>query len=128
MSDKTISGPELKTTLTGLGLTPKWFAGRLNISMRTVVRWFDQEEIPEYAALELEHVRSLTRVEMRNVLAAWGNTGAVRTFRRDCDITPEHELSDEYAVPASWHRALTFRVVEQLRSNGKEKVTVGYWD
>jgi hypothetical protein len=126
VSDKTISGPELKTALTGLGLTPKWFAGRLDISMRTVVRWFDLEEIPEYAARELEHVRSLTRVEMRNVLAAWGNTGAVRTFRRDCDITHEHEL--EYAVPASWHRALTFRVVEQIRSNGKEKVTVGYWD
>lgn len=128
MSDKTISGPELKTTLTGLGLTPKWFAGRLSISMRTVVRWFDQEEIPEYAVRELEQVHTLTRVEMRNVLVGWGATGSVRTFRRDCDITPEHELASEYAVPASWHRALAFRVVEQLRSNGKENVTVGYWD
>jgi hypothetical protein len=128
VSDKTISGPELKTTLTGLGLTPKWFAGRLNISMRTVVRWFDQEEIPEYAARELEQVHSLTRTEMGNVLSGWGVTGAVRTFRRDCDITSEHELPNEYAVPASWHRALAFRVVEQLRSDGKENVTVGYWD
>lgn len=127
MSDKTISGPELKTTLTGLGLTPKWFAGRLSISMRTVVRWFDQEEIPEYAARELEQVYSLTRTEMDNVLAEWRTTGAVRTFRRNCDITPQHQLPSEYAVPASWHRALTFRVVEQLRYDG-EHVVVGYWD
>lgn len=127
MSDKTISGPELKTTLTGLGLTPKWFAGRLSISMRTVVRWFDQEKIPEYAARELEQVYSLTRTEMDNVLAEWRTTGAVRTFRRNCDITPQHQIPSECAVPASWHRALTFRVVEQLRYDG-EHVVVGYWD
>jgi hypothetical protein len=128
VSDKTISGPELKTTLTGLGLTPKWFAGRLNISMRTVVRWFDQAEVPEYAARELDLVHGLTRSEMRGVLESWESTGVVRTFRCSFDITPDHPRAGEYAMPASWHRALTFRVLEHLRASGKENVAVSYWD
>lgn len=128
VSDKTISGPELKTALTGLGLTPKWFAGRLNISMRTVVRWFDQDKIPETAARELDQVHSLTRSEMRGVLEGWESTGVVRTFRCSFDITPDHKLPSEYAMPASWHRALSFRVLEHLRASGKEGITVDYWD
>jgi hypothetical protein len=127
VSDKTISGPELKTTLTGLGLTPKWFAGHLNISMRTVVRWLDQDKIPEYAARELEQIHSITHSEMRDVFARWDSDGVVRTFRRNSDVTPDHALPAEYALPASWHRALTFRVVEQLRASGKGNITVEYW-
>lgn len=127
MSDKTISGPELKITLTGLGLTPKWFAGHLNISMRTVVRWLDQDRIPEYAARELEQIHGITRSEMSDVLHRWNTTGVVRTFRRNSDVTPDHALPAEYSLPASWHRALTFRVVEQLRADGNEKITVDYW-
>jgi hypothetical protein len=127
VSDKTISGPELKTTLTGLGLTPKWFAGHLNISMRTVVRWLDQEKIPEYAARQLEQIHGITRSEMRDVLTRWDSGGVVRTFRRNSDITSDHALPTEYSLPASWHRALTFRVVEHLRASGKENITVDYW-
>ena len=128
MSDKTISGPELKTTLTGLGLTPKWFAGHLSISMRTVVRWLDQDKIPEYAARQLEQIHGITRSEMRDVADRWDSSGGVvKTFRRNSDITSDHALH-EYALPASWHRALTFRVVEHLRASGKGKVTVDYLD
>lgn len=127
-SDKTISGPELKTVLTGLGLTPGWFADRLNVSMRTVVRWFDQGKVPEPAARELDQVHSLTRSEMREVLDGWRATGVVRTFRCSFDITPDHTLASEYAMPASWHRALSFRVLEHLRVSGEENINVQYWD
>lgn len=111
-------------TLTGLGLTPKWFAGHLNISMRTVVRWLDQDKIPEYAARELEQIHGITRTEMNGVLAGWCASGVVRTFRRNSDVTPDRALP---SLPASWHRALTFRVVEQLRASGNESITVDYW-
>lgn len=127
VSDKTISGPELKTTLTGLGLTPKWFSGHLNISMRTVVRWLDQEAIPKYAAEALEQIHSITRSEMRDVLTRWSQGGAVLTFRRNSDITSDHDPLAQYSLPASWHRALTFRVLEQLRASGEEEITVDYW-
>lgn len=126
MSDKAISGPELKTTLTGLGLTPKWFAGYLNISMRTVVRWLDQERIPEYAAKELELIHAVTRTEMIDVLTRGISSGVLRTFRRNSDVTSDHGLPAEYSLPASWHRALTFRAVEELRARG-DKITVDYW-
>ena len=126
MSDRAISGPELKTTLTGLGLTPKWFAGYLNISMRTVVRWLDQERIPEYAAKELDLIHAVTRTEMIDVLADGISSGVLRTFRRNSDVTSDHGLPAEYPLPASWHRALTFRAVEQLRSRGDKNITVDY--
>lgn len=122
----TISGPELKTTLTGLGLTPKWFAGHLNISMRTVVRWLDQDRIPDYAAKELTRVQGITRTEMIEVLTRGFASGVLTTFRRNSDITPDHAPS-EYSLPASWHRALTYRAVEQLRDSGRRDVTVDYW-
>lgn len=122
----TISGPELKTTLTGLGLTPKWFAGHLNISMRTVVRWLDQDRIPEYAAKELTKIHSLTRNEMIEVLTRGFTSGVLTTFRRNSDVKSDHTLA-EYSLPASWHRSLTFRAVEQLRASGRRDITVDYW-
>lgn len=121
MSDKIVSGPELKTTLTGLGLTPKWFASRLGVSMRTVIRWFDSAAIPDNAARELGLIYDFTLSEMRNVRTKYLNDGFVSTFRTSADI------SSGGSMPASWHRALAFRVVEHLRANDHD-VTVSYVD
>lgn len=107
-------------------MTPKWFAGHLNISMRTVVRWLDQDRIPEYAAKELTKIHSITRTEMIEVLTRGFTSGVLTTFRRNSDVNADHTLA-EYSLPASWHRALTFRAVEQLRSSGRQDVTVDYW-
>jgi len=109
--DEPMSGAQLKMTLQGLGLPPSWFAARLGVTMRTVVRWFDSKKIPERARTELQKVYDQTLEEMRTMAASVGdNETVLYTFRTDAESTGEW--------PASWHRSLTFRVAEHLKANG----------
>ena len=107
--DTTISGPEMKCTLQGLGIPPSWFADRVGVTMRTVVRWFDVDAVPDRAAAELATLNRRTLTEMHQVLSRSQDNGVVSTYRTDKDISD--------GLPASWHRALTFRVLDHLRSN-----------
>ena len=109
MDTTTISGPELKATLQGLGIPPSWFADRVGVTMRTVVRWFDVDAVPDRAAAELATLNRRTLTEMHHVLSRSQDNGVVSTYRTDKDISD--------GLPASWHRALTFRVLDHLRSN-----------
>lgn len=116
----TISGAMLKTTLGGLGLPPSWFASCMDVTMRTVVRWFDGDSIHPDVEEELELLCNRTLTEMRRMLKAVDTSNgkvALRTYRTD------EEFRSEW--PASWHRQLTFRVMEHLRAQGKT-VTVEY--
>lgn len=108
-NDTTISGPELKTTLQGLGIPPSWFADRVGVTMRTVVRWFDTDAVPARAASELDKLNASTLTEMRQVLSRSQKNGVVRTYRTDKDL--------DDGLPASWHRALTFRVIDHLKTH-----------
>lgn len=90
------------------------------------MRWLDQDRIPEYAAKELEVIYGITNTEMIDVLTRGWSSGVLQTFRRNSDVTSDHAFA-EYGLPASWHRALTFRAVEQLRASGRKNVTVDYW-
>jgi hypothetical protein len=109
MSDRVMSGAELKVQLTGLGLSPLWLAGQLGVAKRTVLRYFDRDEVPAEAADEIERVARLTRDEMSRVIYAMEN-GVVFTQRKGVQ-----ELN---SLPATWHRALTFRALEHVRSQG----------
>lgn len=107
-----ISGAELKVRLGGLGLPPTWFAERVGVTMRTVVRWFDGEDVSPNVADELENVSEITLKEMHKMVEKANivdNTVTLKTYRTD----------DEYSSriwPASWHRALTFRLLEHFRA------------
>lgn len=112
---KTITGAELKTRLGGLGLPPSWFADLMGVTMRTVVRWFDGGMVSPEVSVELEKLSDATIAEMQKMVAKVGDTDGVtlRTYRTD----DEYISGDGW--PASWHRALTFRVLDHLRAQGR---------
>ena len=115
----TMTGALLKVTLNGLGVAPSWFAERMGVTMRTVVRWFDGDPIPATVAPELEQLCERTVDEMRNMVEATepddDGTVVLRTYRTD-----QRFGSEEW--PASWHRMLTFRVAEHFRAQGNTVV------
>jgi hypothetical protein len=113
----TLSGAQLKVVLDGLGLPPSWFADRLNVTMRTVVRWFDGDPIPAKVGAELERLEATTVKEMHKVAKTASRKGVLHTYRVDSEFDSD--------MPATWHRALSFRVLEHLKANG-EDVKVQY--
>lgn len=130
MTVQAVSGAELKVQLTGLGLTPAWFAHRLQVTTRTVIRWFHARTIPEYAALELAQLLQLANHQVREAIVnmdrgdgrsrgPYGDlNGTLRTVRTNT-------VQDLNTLPATWHRCITFRALWLLR-NGGATVTVGY--
>lgn len=107
-----MSGAELKTRLGGLGLPPSWFGARVGVTMRTVVRWFDGADVAPEVAAEVEKLSAATLEEMRKMIGKLpdADTITLRTHRTDKTIKN---------WPSSWHRALTFRVMEHLQAQGK---------
>jgi hypothetical protein len=126
MSEKLVTGSELKLTLQALGLTAPWFANRMSVTMRTVVRWFDSDVVPVKAGAEMQRLQDMTLQTMKNMVRDAGDREPVTlsTYRTDEEFVQFYELSNQI-LPASWHRALTFRVVEHLRASGRT-VTVVY--
>lgn len=117
MSDTTMSemtGAELKVMLGGLGLPPGWFAERMGVTMRTVVRWFDGDLVSVEVADEVQHLSTLTINEMKHILDTEQTDDAgdvvLKTYRVD------KEFVSKLGWPAEWHRALIFRVAEHLRA------------
>lgn len=122
MDAKPITGAELKTRLGGLGLPPTFLATRMGVTMRTVVRWFDGDGVSQEVADELQRLEAKTLEEMTRMLEEIDDTvvdATLRTYRTD------EEFSNRYGWPASWHRALTFRVLEHLEAQ-EHTVSVEY--
>ena len=123
---KTLSGAELKVRLGGLGLPPSFFAEKCGVTMRTVVRWFDSAVVPPAAADLLDKLDERTLAEMQTMLdkvekdTKVGQANELVTYRTDGSVSSKHGK-----WPASWHRALTFRVLEHLEAQGRT-VTVTY--
>jgi hypothetical protein len=109
-----MSGAELKVQLTGLGLSPIWLADELGISKRTVLRYYDRDAVPAEVVAEIDRVSRLTLDEMSRVIYAMEN-GVVLTQRTG---VAKRNTAERNALPASWHRALTFRALEHVRSQG----------
>lgn len=112
----TIPGSELKVRLGGLGLPPSWFASRMGVTMRTVVRWFDSVQVDPAAAAELEKLSDLTVKEMLKMLSKVPDDGPVvlKTYRTD------KQFPSKMDWPASWHRLLTFRLWEHLTAQERD--------
>lgn len=128
---KTMSGAELKVALGGLGLAPGWFADYLDVTMRTVVRWFDGPVVEPRVASAVEKLEELTLAEMKKMVEDVESSLAsdpyceetspivLRTYRVD------REFKNKRGWPAEWHRSLVFRVREHFESQDYN-VTVEY--
>jgi hypothetical protein len=120
---KTMTGADLKTVLGGLGIPPSWFASQMNVTMRTVVRWFDGDQVSSDVIAKVEFLCDRTEKEMRKMLSGSreSDDGVVtlQTYRTD------DEFTSTLNWPASWHRMLVFRLREHLEAQGKT-VTVEY--
>lgn len=124
---KTMSGAELKVRLGALGLPPSWLAEHCNVTMRTVVRWFDGDVVPLHVADELDKLADATLNEMQRMATKAEKDIAKRGDGRT--ILTTYRTDEEYGSiagwPASWHRQLTFRVLEHLEAQDYE-VAVRY--
>lgn len=131
INSMTMSGAELKTILTGLGLSPAFLAARVPgcrhagsgelrpTTMRTVVNWFNEDVVQAKVEVEVNRLRQITYEEIESVFTDVPDDGPVvlRTYRTD------DQLGGDF--PASWHRALIYDVLESLRTEGRE-VSVAY--
>jgi len=117
-----MSGSELKVQLTGLGLSPAWLADRLKVTTRTVIRWFDIDEVPARVIAEIELMSAITSKEIDRMIHDATHGGVVYTKRTDQVAVG---VAKRNTLPASWHRALTFRALEHVRSRGAD-TTVAY--
>jgi hypothetical protein len=108
-----MTGANLKVTLGSMGLPPSWFAARMNVTMRTVVRWFDGSTVAPEVTAELEKLSEATVAEMQKMVAEVDPDAEMVTLHT-------YRTDEEYdsVWPASWHRALVFRVTEHLKAQG----------
>jgi len=119
MSDKTMSGAEVKVLLTGLGLSTQWLADQLGVTKRTVIRWLDEDRVPPDVVAEMDRITAITNEEMNRVIYA-ARSGVIHTQR----VEGVQQLN---TLPASWHRALAFRALERIRAQGGQ-ASVAYLD
>jgi hypothetical protein len=126
---KTLSGAQLKVTLNGLGLPPSFFAEKLGVTMRTVVRWFDGDTVPPSAVECLDNLVDRTAKKIDEIVAKakvpseglmFSQPVTLRTYRTDGNIGTR-----DGKWPATWHRLVTFRAMERLWDQGRD-VTVEY--
>ena len=115
MTDMT--GAELKVSLTGLGLTPGWLASRLGVSARTVIRWCDQKSVPRRAVGQLRAIERHTDSVIEQMASYAADYGVLPTERTDVGERGGVQFLNA-DLPASWHRALTYRALRQVRSAG----------
>jgi hypothetical protein len=119
-----MNGAEFKVILGALGLPPSWFAAHQEVTMRTVVRWFDGDEVSVKVAKAVKTLEDLTLEMMREVIShavtSRGGVVMLHTYRTDDEFDGGFPN-----MPAEWHRQLTFRVMEHLKAQGKT-VSVEY--
>lgn len=120
MTDKTMSGAELKVTLTGLGLTPAWLAAQLHVTSRTILRWMDDPAVPVKAVAVIEAVCKTTDKEIEKIAQTARIAGILYTRRTD-----NEGVAERNTLPATWHRHAAFRALNDLR-NSDTPVKVEY--
>jgi hypothetical protein len=112
MTDKTMSGAELKVQLTGLGLTPAWLADQLHVTSRTILRWLDQDAVPAKAVNAINAISEITDFEIEKMALAANMSGIIRTRR-----TEEGVAERNTPLPATWNRHAAFRALKMLQEN-----------
>lgn len=122
-----MTAAELKSILGLLGLDPPWLAAKMGVALRSVWRWCDGDSpVPVFVIEAIKQVMVDTAEETHRMwTAARGSTPTadiiLYTYRTDKQLTWA-------PYPASWHRMLTARLMDNLLSTGQYKVTVEYAD
>lgn len=111
--DKAMSGAELKVILAGLGLTPAWLADQLRVTSRTILRWMDEPVVPAKVVAVIEAVCEVTDKEIEKISQTARIGGVLYTRRTD-----DEGVAECNTLSANWHRHLTFRALNNLRSTG----------
>lgn len=126
-----ITPAELRSLIDWMGLTRAWFANRLGVQERTVVRWCDgKAPIPEKAAVEIvklwnHAVQLIVGMSKAATENAERGTVVLKTFRVDSEY---HKAVDSEEFPASWHRALVCRTMDHLLMNTRYVVRLEFWE
>lgn len=118
----TITAAELQATREALGLTGDWLAGHLGVSPRTVRHWEQGKyAVPAGVCDDMHKLEGEARREFK-ALSDQSEEGIGR--RQSVRLTV-YRTTDEYhaavpgaTMPASWHRAIAYRVREYLPTVG----------
>lgn len=108
-----MSGAELKVCMSGLGLTSVWLAEEVGVNVRSVLRWYEADAVPANVVAAIDRITAHTSEEMHRLAHGLRTSGTLHTYRTDS------RCSELNTLPASWHRALTYRVLEYVRSEGR---------
>lgn len=118
----TMTAAELQATREALGLTGDWLAGHLGVSPRTI-RYWEQGKyaIPAGVCDDMHELEGVARREVK----ALRNRSDEAIGRRESVRLTVYRTTDEYhaavpgaTMPASWHRAIAYRVREYLPTVG----------
>lgn len=104
-----MSGAELKVRMTGLGLPANWLAKQCDVYTKTVIRWYQSDRVPAKAVAEMNRISAITSREMHHMIR---DMGTEVVFYTEYANRESEGCSEVNALPASWHRALTYRVLE----------------
>lgn len=112
--DERMNAAEFKVVREFLGLTGDWLAARLGVSGRTVRSWEQGKyDIPDGVRLEIEDLERRTGEFVSGIvdkLMDLPDPGVV-TYRSDAEYKSAHPDAE---FPASWHRAVTARVAQEV--------------
>lgn len=107
-----MSGAELRVVTEYLGLHQRALAGLLHVTERTVARWIDgSSPVPDGIRLEVEALELQAADVVDTYVAALNDASdaIVTTVRRDKDMPSKWDH-----LPASWHRAVIARVIQDV--------------
>lgn len=105
-----------------LGLTTAWTADRMGVQERTVHRWeAGVSPVPEGVRIEMDYVGMLTEDAVNALVQRLLDQPqpTVVTYRTDADY---RRADPEQPWPASWHRAVTARVAQEVPG-----LAIEYW-
>jgi len=112
-SEPPMTGAEFRCWRERLGLSPAWLADFLNVRERTLGRWeYGHQPIPEGVAESMHRLLAQSDSMVDKMLSSGGREWL--TFRTDRDYREAGGV-----MPASWHRAITARAVEEAEDEVK---------
>lgn len=120
--DERMTAAELRVIREYLGLTIEWLCGHLGVQGRTGRRWeAGTHPIPDGVRLEVQRIEEQTTQIVTAAIAACMDAPdpMVLTYRTDEEYRAHHP---EQSWPASWHRAVTARIAQEVPG-----LEIDYW-
>jgi transcriptional regulator with XRE-family HTH domain len=112
--DERMTDAEFRVVREYLGLTGDWLAGHLGVNPRTVRSWEQGKyAIPDGVRLELEDLEVRTAEFIAGIVPKLLDLPdpGILTYRSDAEY---HTAHPETPFPASWHRAVCARIVQEV--------------